>query len=164
MGAGIAVSFKQQFGGVAALHQQHVEVGGCGRLRRDGRYIYYLVTKPRYFNKPITQSLLSSLCAMRQLVKADGVTHLAMPHIGCGEDRLHWPTVKNMVLKVFDEVDTTLVARCLPQDSPSSVALPCVRMNGASRASESVCAPVPASVSVREPVPVSVACACAGNF
>eukprot|EP01084_Bolivina_argentea_P059189 108042_1 len=52
MGKGIAVHFKQKFGGVNALRQQQVSVGECGILLRQNRYIYYFITNERYCHKP----------------------------------------------------------------------------------------------------------------
>ena len=86
MGAGIAVAFKERFGGLEELRRQRINVGGVGVLRRDGRYIYYLVTKERYSDKPSLKSLEASLVAMRERIIADGVQRLAMPKLGCGLD------------------------------------------------------------------------------
>ncbi|XP_017600855.1 PREDICTED: O-acetyl-ADP-ribose deacetylase 1-like, partial [Corvus brachyrhynchos] len=43
MGAGIAVLFKKKFGGVQELLDQKKKTGEVAVLRRDDRYIYYLV-------------------------------------------------------------------------------------------------------------------------
>ncbi|PNI77190.1 OARD1 isoform 1, partial [Pan troglodytes] len=43
MGAGIAVLFKKKFGGVQELLNQQKKSGEVAVLKRDGRYIYYLV-------------------------------------------------------------------------------------------------------------------------
>ena len=45
MSAGIAVTFKKQFGGLEDLRRQRVDVGGVGVLQKKGRHIYYVVTK-----------------------------------------------------------------------------------------------------------------------
>ena len=42
MSSGIAVAFKDKFGGLAELRRQCLDVGDVGVLRRGGRYIYYL--------------------------------------------------------------------------------------------------------------------------
>lgn len=101
MGKGIAVLFKQRFGGVDELKAQKIGVGGVAVLDRrdtDGRYVYYLITKPRYFHKPTYQTLASSLAAMFQHMAANGVRRVAMPEIGCGLDGLEWGKVKEMLL------------------------------------------------------------------
>lgn len=43
MGAGIAVLFKKKFGGVQELINQQKKSGEVAVLKRDGRYIYYLL-------------------------------------------------------------------------------------------------------------------------
>ena len=94
MSAGIAVAFKERFGGLEELRRQRINVGGVGVLRRDGRYIYYLVTKERYSDKPSLKSLEASLVALRERITADGVQRLAMPKLGCGLDGLSWNLVQ----------------------------------------------------------------------
>jgi len=47
MSKGVAVAFKESFGGVDDLLSQNVVSGGVGVLEREGRYIFYLVTKER---------------------------------------------------------------------------------------------------------------------
>jgi hypothetical protein len=46
------VEFKKRFGGIDELKRQQVEVGGLAVLQREGRFVYYLITKPKYWNKP----------------------------------------------------------------------------------------------------------------
>jgi hypothetical protein len=48
MGKGIAVHFKEQFGGVDDLRKQDKQIGETAVLKRDNRFIYYLITKERY--------------------------------------------------------------------------------------------------------------------
>merc|ERR1719331_2527210 len=84
MGAGIAVDFKKQFGGVEDLTRQNVEVGGCGVLHKKGRYIYYLVTKNKHGGKPTLETLEASIRAMRTHMLSQDVKKLAMPQLGCG--------------------------------------------------------------------------------
>ena len=111
MGAGIAATFKQRFGGLEDLRRQHVEVGSVGVLQNDGRPIYYLVTKAKYSDKPTIENLEASLEALRRRFSVDGVCRLAMPRIGCGLDRLHWESVRNVVLKVFDKTPLLIQVR-----------------------------------------------------
>jgi O-acetyl-ADP-ribose deacetylase (regulator of RNase III) len=97
MGKGIAVLFKQQFGRVDELKQQRVGVGGAAVLAAESRFIYYLVTKPRFFDKPTYASLGASLTVMLQHMQQNGVRSVSMPEIGCGLDGLSWPTVKQLL-------------------------------------------------------------------
>ena len=56
-----------------------VEPGGLAYLKRNGRFIYYLVTKPRYYKKPTMNSLKHSILEMKQHCVQNGVKYLAMP-------------------------------------------------------------------------------------
>jgi len=101
MSKGIAAIFKQKFGGLEQLKQQGITTGDVAILDKGTRFIYYLVTKARYFNKPTYVSLESSLIMMRQHCVENNIKDLAMPKIGCGLDRLEWSKVKDIILSVF---------------------------------------------------------------
>lgn len=113
MGAGIAVTFKKQFGGVEELKRQSVDVGGVGVLQKKGRFVYYLVTKNKHGGKPTMETLGASMRAMKQHIVANEVKRLAMPKIGCGLDRLSWGSVQEMLLGIFDDVEIELLVRSL---------------------------------------------------
>ena len=101
MGKGIAVMFKQLFGGVDELRSQNLGVGDVGVLKSFSCEIYYLITKPRYFNKPTYQDLEKTLASMRAMMIYHNQTKLAMPMIGCGLDMLEWSRVCDLIQKVF---------------------------------------------------------------
>merc|ERR1719461_1358027 len=105
MGKGIAVLFKRKFGGVDTLRKQNVQVGGVGVLLRQNRYVYYLITKERYFHKPTYDTLTASLETMRNHAVVNEVKHIAMPKIGCGLDRLQWNRVESIIKRVFKETN-----------------------------------------------------------
>ena len=114
MSSGIAVAFKDKFGGLAELRRQCIDVGDVGVLYRDGRYVYYLVTKARYYDKPSMSSLSAALVAMRGHILANGVRRLAMPRIGCGLDRLAWNEVKDRILSTFSDTTLEIQVRTFP--------------------------------------------------
>ena len=127
MGAGIAVAFKEQFGGVEELQRQHIDVGGVGVLQKKKIFVYYLVTKNNHGDKPILEALRTTLVAMKAHVVENGVRRLAMPHIGCGLDRLKCSTVQELVLEVFDDDDIEILARCLdpkPKQKIQEITIP----------------------------------------
>lgn len=74
-------------------------------LDRDGRFIYYLVTKEKYFMKPTYASLRSSLVAMKDHCVSHSVRHISMPRIGCGLDLLQWQQVRQDIQDVFKDTD-----------------------------------------------------------
>uniref|UniRef100_A0A5F9CDT7 ADP-ribose glycohydrolase OARD1 n=2 Tax=Leporidae TaxID=9979 RepID=A0A5F9CDT7_RABIT len=113
MGAGIAVLFKKKFGGVQELLNQQKKSGEVAVLKRDGRYIYYLITKKRASHKPTYENLQKSLEAMKSHCLRNGVTDLSMPRIGCGLDRLQWENVSAIIEEVFEATDIKITVYTL---------------------------------------------------
>ncbi|XP_052601539.1 ADP-ribose glycohydrolase OARD1 isoform X1 [Peromyscus californicus insignis] len=113
MGAGIAVLFKKKFGGVQELLNQQKKSGEVAVLKRDGRYIYYLITKRRASHKPTYENLRKSLEAMKSHCLKNGVTDLSMPRIGCGLDRLQWENVSAIIEEVFEATDIKITVYTL---------------------------------------------------
>jgi len=101
MGKGVATLFKKQFGGVDELRAQQLGIGDVGVLVRGERYVYYLITKQYYYEKPIYADLETSLVAMREHAVKYGVTEICMPRIGCGLDGMQWHRVRELLDKVF---------------------------------------------------------------
>ncbi|WAR08676.1 OARD1-like protein [Mya arenaria] len=105
MGKGIATLFKKIFGGVAELKHQAKEVGDVAVLKDESRFVYYLITKTKYNDKPTYKTLESSLEAMKKHCLANDVTAVSMPRIGCGLDLLKWPQVEDLLIQVFMDTD-----------------------------------------------------------
>ena len=101
MSRGIALEFRNRFGGIQELLDQGPQVGGIVTLRRGRQVIYYLVTKSRFFQKPSIQTLRSSLLAMRRHMLAHGIPTVALPRVGAGIDRLPWPEVEGVLYEIF---------------------------------------------------------------
>lgn len=96
---------RDLFGGIAELKKQEAQVGGVAVLSRDDRFVYYLITKEHYYDKPTYQTLRQSLEAMRNHILLNDVKFLAMPRIGCGLDGLQWPKVNELIKEVFQDVE-----------------------------------------------------------
>ena len=79
---GIAKSFKSRFGQQTQLISQSVKVGWCAYLTFEKRFIFYLVTKVKYDDKPTYKSIRQSLESMLVLCKQFNVNKLAMLKIG----------------------------------------------------------------------------------
>lgn len=101
MGKGIAKTFKSLFGGVDELRAQQKRIGECAYLSVGKRFVYYLVTKERYFHKPTQASLRACLLNLLELCQKHGVRQLAVPRLGCGLDGMQWRNVKPMIADVF---------------------------------------------------------------
>lgn len=112
MSKGIAVEFKKRFGRVDELRRQRVSRGGVAYIKEEGggigggggarrRYVYYLVTKDRYWQKPRPEDLSLSLMRLKDLCYMHGVTVLSMPKIACGLDGMRWDDVRALIGKTF---------------------------------------------------------------
>ena len=103
MGKGIATLFKRKFGGVDAIKSQKAQTGEIAVLERADRFVYYLITKRRYFHKPTYDTLRSALTAMKIHAVAHEIDEICMPRIGCGLDKLDWDRVKRLLESEFRE-------------------------------------------------------------
>jgi O-acetyl-ADP-ribose deacetylase (regulator of RNase III) len=113
MGKGIAVVFKRQFGRVADLKAQRAGIGNVATLADGKRFIYYMITKERYFHKPTYKDLEASLTSVKAHALRHGVRHLCLPRIGCGLDGLLWGKVKSMLVRVFQGSGITITVYTL---------------------------------------------------
>ncbi|XP_078053916.1 ADP-ribose glycohydrolase OARD1-like [Mustelus asterias] len=117
MGAGIALSFKRKFQSVNELLSQRKKTGDAAVLKNKQRYIYYLITKQKYYHKPTYDSLQSSLEAMKSHCLNNEVTHISMPRIGCGLDKLKWGIVSAIIRQVFK--NTNIQISVYSQETPA---------------------------------------------
>jgi hypothetical protein len=108
MSKGIATLFVKHFGGRAELSAQRHAIGDVAVLERDGRYIYYLITKERYYHNPTLTDLARTLEAMREHMAVNSVTELCIPKIGSGLDKLSWKDVRATIESTFAEHSESL--------------------------------------------------------
>jgi O-acetyl-ADP-ribose deacetylase (regulator of RNase III) len=105
MGAGIAKEFKRRFGLELVRDMARDNLLSVGDCILDSGRVFNLVTKPKYWHKPTYGSLQGALESMRVHVMSLGITHIAMPTIGCGLDKLQWGVVKEIIKDVYKDVD-----------------------------------------------------------
>ena len=119
MGAGIAKKFRDKFGRIQELLDQKVNIGEIAILIVESKFIYNLVTKNRYFDKPTYESLRQCLVAMKEHAVKNQVKNIAMPKIGCGLDRLEWNTVSNLIMNVFLDTPINIDVYLLESENQS---------------------------------------------
>ena len=73
------------------------------------RYIYNLVTKERFFDKPDLSTLLTTLETMKSHAAMYGVSTIAIPNIGCRLDQKKWQEVVKQLRDVFAFSDIHVV-------------------------------------------------------
>ena len=77
------------------------------------RYIYNLVTKERFLDKPELSTLLTTLESMKSHATMYGVSTIAIPKIGCGLDQMNWQEVVKLLRDVFAYSDIHVVVYTL---------------------------------------------------
>ena len=102
LGKGIAKDFLAKFHSTYQdLKMVKFGVGEVAVFNDDKRFVYNLVTKRFYYQKPTYTTLRCSLNKMREHMLANNVTQLALPRLACGLDKLDWQTVKSMLVECF---------------------------------------------------------------
>ena len=72
------------------------------------RYIFSLVTKFRYYHKPTYESVLASLYERREIVIDAGISHLSLPKLASGYDKLDFNIIFELICQVFDPLPITI--------------------------------------------------------
>ena len=72
------------------------------------RYIFSLVTKFRYYHKPTYESVLASLYELREIVIDAGISHLSLPKLASGYDKLDFNINFELICQVFDPLPITI--------------------------------------------------------
>jgi len=114
MGAGIALDFHKTFPSMKQNLLNKVEpshVGKCleYKIPNENMFVFNLITKRVFRDKPSYRSLENSLVDMKQQMIKRNVTNLVIPRIGSGLDRLNWFKVKRIIQKLFKEEKFNIV-------------------------------------------------------
>ena len=113
MRAGIAQRFARIFGCRDELLAQRAGVGDVAFLQEDDRYIYYLVTKERYFQKPTYDDIRRSLQRLAKLCREHGVDRLSIPRLACGLDGKDWSQVEAIVRDTVVKAGVTVTVHVI---------------------------------------------------
>ena len=83
-------------------------------LPETRRYLYHLVTKQNYFNKPTYSTLRASLERMRTHAGNNSIPRISMPCIGTRLEHLDWDKVKLLIQETFRTSPVQVVVYILP--------------------------------------------------
>ena len=115
MSAGIARHFKRKFPTKYPTDLDHSYTPLRPQwLPERRRYLYHLVTKEKYFNKPTYSTLRASLERMRKHAENNSIPRISMPCIGTGLDQLDWDKVKLLIRETFCNSPVQVVVYILP--------------------------------------------------
>ncbi len=100
---GFARLLKQRFPHLRNLQPFLVPVGDIYPLFvcDQGLWIYNLVTKCHFYEKPSYATIESSLLQMRHHAWEHGVSKIGLVRLASGLDRLKWSIVRNIIAEVF---------------------------------------------------------------
>ena len=89
------------------------------------RYIYNLVTKERYCDKPNLSTLSKTLEAKKIHASTNGVTVIAIPKLGCGLDQINWQEVGKLLQDIFAYADVQVVVYTLQKNDDHALSAEC---------------------------------------
>ena len=112
MGKGIALEFNRIFNCKNELVKEFKNfkwenTGRC--IKAKNSIVFHLITKNRYWDKPTYRTLKESLMELKTLCLEQNIKKLVMPKIGCGLDKLQWNTVKENIIKIFNDTDIEIL-------------------------------------------------------
>ena len=80
------------------------------------RYIYNIVTKERFCDKPNLSTLSKTLKARKIHTSTNGVSTIAIPKPGCGLDQKNWQEVVKLLRDIFAYADVQIVVYTLEEN------------------------------------------------
>lgn len=107
MRKGVAGEIRRRFGGIRRLVAQQCGVGQVGVTRRPNgpqgqpRYIFHLVTKNYYWERPKIHDLEVALRSLKLLLWHMNLNQVSGPWLGTGLDILPKGSVWNLLNKIF---------------------------------------------------------------
>ena len=118
MSQGLAKEFVRRFPVLVSLRRMILKIGTAVPVCETGRFLYNLITKQRYFNKPSVGSLESSLRSMRVHAEQFGVKTINVPMLGAGLDGLDfYGYVLPVIKEVFQESTVSIYIHFLRMEA-----------------------------------------------
>ena len=66
-------------------------------FRADNNLVFNLITKANHYEKPTTETIKTTLLAMRDQAPGLNLRCTAMPKIACGLDRMNWREISSLI-------------------------------------------------------------------
>lgn len=102
MSKGLAVHIKKKFGDASPqLSKLMPKVGEAIPINMGNRIIYYLITKQRYFDKPVYKNIKTALQSLHRTMNHLHDYKLAIPTIASGIDKQNWSVIKQIIFSEF---------------------------------------------------------------
>ena len=120
MGIGVAKQVKTRYPTTYPKDVNHKRQPVFAQwIEGERRYVYHLVTKQRYFEKPTYESVKTSLQQMRTHAEWSGVNRIGLPRMGCGLDKLNWSEIRSLIKDVFKGSHVAITVYVVPQQNPT---------------------------------------------
>ena len=119
MSKGFAEQLSQQIPGLRDTRRWTKLSSGQTFLfwdRAGNRYIYNLVTKTRFSEKPNLPTLSLTLEEMKSHARLYGISTIALPKIGCGLDQMTWQEVVKLLRDIFAYSNIRIVVYILEEN------------------------------------------------
>jgi O-acetyl-ADP-ribose deacetylase (regulator of RNase III) len=99
MGKGIAYQFRRAFPATYADYQQRcmrgeIRPGQVTSFREKNRLIVNFPTKRHWRSLSRLEDIEAGLQALRKLIETEGIRHIVLPPLGCGNGGLSWNDVR----------------------------------------------------------------------
>lgn len=139
MGKGIALQFKRQYPGNYDVYRKAYANGSLAigsilvveeSTAFGHRYIFNFPTKEHWRHPSKYEYIEAGLEALRKEIEARNIKSIAIPPLGCGNGKLSWSSVRQMIIDAFEDVSDLRVELYPPkeathtEDAPNNILTP----------------------------------------
>jgi len=111
MDKGLVKCFEKSFKHKLLLRERAVMPGNAAIVPYKDCYIYYLITRERWWDRGCYQYLGTALHTVKDHCIAHNVKELCMGRLGSGMDGLDWKYVRLLIIDTFKDTELTVKAQ-----------------------------------------------------